>query len=130
MGEKTEIGKKPLLVVRFARIARRKRVGGVLPAKRIFGIEFLLRLGMMDELEMMRATCSAPLTRLGLISILQAICVVSVRDCERKALSREPNCNTLLRSRVQVWMCRGRESSVSASCCKKRSSASEVGLGA
>ncbi len=73
VGEKTESGRKPLLVVRFARTARRKSVGGELPAKRILGIEFLLRLGIMGELEIMRATCSAPFTRLGLISILHAM---------------------------------------------------------
>ena len=73
VGEKRERGKNPLVVVRLAGSERRNKVGGELPAKRIFGMEFLLRLGMMGELEMIGAECSAPLTRLGLISILQAM---------------------------------------------------------
>ena len=71
MGEKMDGGKNPLAVVRLARRERRNRVAGELPANKIFGIEFLLRLGIIGELEMMSAACSAPWMRLGFISILQ-----------------------------------------------------------
>ena len=67
MGEKNEGGKKPLAVVRLASSERRNKVAGELPANRIFGIELLLRLGIVGELEIISAACSAPATKLGLV---------------------------------------------------------------
>ena len=71
MGEKMEGGTKPLAVVRLARRERRNRVAGELPANRILGMEFLLRLGIVGVMEIISAACSAPAIRLGLISTLQ-----------------------------------------------------------